>query len=73
VIKPLTYNDLRPGDMLFVEHAPEYHIFVEHTIDYLIFIAVHETGYFSKRRMPRESVGEGDFILEESGWDVYRP
>lgn len=73
VTPPLTYNDLQPGDMLYVEYSNEYHIFVEHTLDYLIFIAVHATGHFAKRRMPRESVAEGDFTLQDAGWEVYRP
>lgn len=70
---PLTYNHLRPGDMLYVEYSPEYLIFVDRTLDFLIFISVHQTGYFSKRRIPRETLEEGDSILADAGWEVYRP
>lgn len=73
VTLPLTYNDLQPGDMLYVEYAREYHIFVEHALDHLIFIAVHDTGRFTKRRMERSAIAEGDFTLQDAGWSIYRP
>ncbi len=80
--EPRTYNHLRPGDMLYVPPDSQngYLIFVEHSLDYLLFIQVYgDTGFglnalhSSRRKIPRDSVGEGDMLLEDAGWEVFRP
>lgn len=80
--KPLTYNHLKPGDLLYVPPFSEngYLIFVEHSMDHLLFIQVNGVSDFgtgilrpSRRKIPRESIAEGDMLIEDSGWEVYRP
>lgn len=71
---PLTYNHLRPGDMLYVTYQPQYYlIFVSARMDHLEFIRVHRFGTHFKHHIPRESISEGDQTLEDSGWEIYRP
>ncbi len=78
---PITYNHLRPGDMLYVPPDSQngYLIFVEHTLDDLLFIQVWGDSGFgirhhsSRRKIPRNSVAEGDMLLEDAGWELYRP